>query len=113
MNVRLPHLCDQAGSVTDLQGVDMSEPSNQTPLDDPQIAHWARLRQIAREAEAEFAVALVPVTDPVAVAVLELHKDENGRCAAEQDDNYVVWWPCQTVLTVASALGMAIPAHLA
>jgi hypothetical protein len=59
--------------------------------------------------------ALATVTDPVARAVLDLHKSgDRGICAAEMDEySCGPDWPCQTVEVVATTLGIRFPAHMA
>lgn len=74
---------------------------------------WEQRKHAEREAVAAFASTLPSITDPVARVVLDLHKDDSGICAAEQDwDGYGPSWPCQTVVTVATTLGIAVPPHL-
>lgn len=74
---------------------------------------WERRRQAEKQAIAAFATALEHVTDPVARAVLDLHKEDHGICDAERDfDGYGSMWPCQTVVTVATTLGIPVPEHL-
>lgn len=77
------------------------------------LAEWHKRMAAEREAVAVFAAALTSVTDPVARAVLDLHKVDGGVCAEEQDtDGYSPSWPCQTVVTVATVLGIPVPPHL-
>lgn len=84
------------------------------------LAEWEgrRLEQERRwltekRAVDAFAEALDGVADPVARAVLDLHSEAAGVCDEEQDDDgFGPAWPCQTVVTVATTLGLSVPAHL-
>lgn len=95
-------------------------PFTPDPLTDEQqaarkarIAEWHERQAAEREAVAVFADALTSITDPVARAVLDLHKVDGSICAEEQDDDgYGTSWPCQTVVTVATTLGIPVPPHL-
>lgn len=73
-----------------------------------------RRRRVEKEAVAALAIALAAVTDPLARAVLDLHKADGRFCAAEQDEyGDGTDWPCRTVETVATTLGIPFPPHLA
>lgn len=77
---------------------------------------WERRKQAATEARAVFVAALAAVTDPVARAVLDLHKPaERGQCHGCDADGYE-WdypeWPCRTTTTIAAKLGIDVPPDL-
>jgi hypothetical protein len=76
---------------------------------------YAQRKQAATEAWPVFVAALDAVTDLVARAVLDLHKADQQWCAGcEGWDNAgeSPAWPCDTVETVAKALGIPIPPDL-
>lgn len=77
-------------------------------------ADYERRKQAATEAWPVFVAALEAVTDPVARAVLDLHKRDGGGCRGENGDGYgePEEWPCLTVLAVAKALGIPVPPDL-
>lgn len=77
-------------------------------------AEYERRKQAATEAWPGFVAALDAATDPVARAVLDLHKREGSGCGGENGDGYgePEDWPCLTVLAVAEALGIPVPPDL-
>lgn len=79
-------------------------------------AEWERRKEAATEARPVFIAALDAVSDPVARAVLDLHRsDEHRWCAGcEGSDNCgeSPEWPCSTVEVVAGVLGIPIPPDL-
>lgn len=89
-----------------------------TPEERAQRDEWRvsyeRRKQAATEAWPGLVAALDAVTDPVARAVLDLHKNAGGGCAGENGDGYgePEEWPCSTVLTVAEVLGIPVPSDL-
>lgn len=77
--------------------------------------NYERRKQAATEAWPVFVAALAAVTDPVGRAVLDMHKADQQWCAGcEGWDNSgeSPAWPCDTVETVAKALGIPIPPDL-
>lgn len=77
---------------------------------------WQQRKQAATEAAAVFIAALAAVTDPVARAVLDLHKPaDRGHCHGCDADGYE-WdypeWPCRTTTTIAATLGIDVPEDL-
>lgn len=77
---------------------------------------WEQRKQAATEAAAVFAAALAAVADPVARAVLDLHKPaDHGHCHGCDADGYE-WeypeWPCRTATTIAATLGIDVPPDL-
>jgi hypothetical protein len=78
-------------------------------------ADYERRKQAATEAWPQFVAALDAVTDPVARAVLDLHKSQDKACRGCDGDGYD-WeypgWPCRTTTTVAEALGITVPEDL-
>lgn len=76
---------------------------------------YAQRKQAATAALPVFVAQLAAVTDPVARAVLDLHKDEGGWCVGcDGSDDYGEGsaWPCRTVEAVAVALGITVPPDL-
>lgn len=75
-----------------------------------------QMKAAATEAWPGFVAALNAVTDPVARAVLDLHKaNSQGECNGCECDGYEFdypAWPCATTKTVATALGIAVPEGL-
>lgn len=73
-------------------------------------------KRAAAEALPGFLAALEAVSDPVARAVLNLHKaGDRGECVGCDADGYE-WeqpaWPCRTTTTVAGTLGITVPEDL-
>jgi hypothetical protein len=77
-------------------------------------AAYEQRKQAATAAWPGFVAALDAVTDPVARAVLDLHRQERGWCTGENGDTYgePEEWPCLTVLAVAATLGIDVPPDL-
>lgn len=76
---------------------------------------YAQRKQAATEALPVFVAQLAAVADPVARAVLDLHKAERGWCEGDDFGGYDgerPEWPCRTVEAVAAALGITVPPDL-
>jgi hypothetical protein len=73
-------------------------------------------KAVATAAYPLFVAELDAVTDPVARAVLDLHKiAERGECHGCDADGYeweYPWWPCRTTQAVAAVLGITVPPDL-
>jgi hypothetical protein len=85
-----------------------------TPAESERLAAGWRRREADRRERVMIAhERLAEVTDPVARAVLDLHR-ENGRGQCEGDE-FGGWdgerpdWPCDTVRAVAKAVGIEMP----
>lgn len=89
------------------------------PLDPAQVAAYdAQVRDAWETYDAALA-AFATVTDPVTVAVLDLHRPQEPAhvgaslqcrgCDFTGYDAEYPDWPCRTVETVAAALGVATP----
>lgn len=88
-----------------------------TPAEQQQREAWRveydQRKQAATVALPVFVAALAAVTDPVARAVLDLHRDEGGRCGGCEDyEGYGPGWPCETAVAVAEALDIPVPPDL-
>jgi hypothetical protein len=90
-----------------------------TPAEKAQREAWAaeytQRKQAATEALPVFVAALAAVTDPVARAVLDLHRDDGGWCAGcegSDNDGEGPGSPCGTVEAVAAAVGITVPPDL-
>lgn len=90
-------------------------PEEQARMDASHAAYEVR-KKAATDALPGFLAALAAVTDPVARAVLDLHKaSERAECHGCEADGYDwehPYWPCATTTTVATALGIPVPADL-
>ena len=79
-------------------------------------AEYEQRKQAASEALPVFVAALAAVTDPVARAVLDLHKaDGRGDCEGCEYGGYECEppeWPCGTTTTIANLLGIPVPPDL-
>lgn len=95
-------------------GLAEATPEEQARIDVSR-ADMDRRRAAATEAWPGFVAALDAVTDPVARAVLDLHKLDDGYCRGDEFGGYESeppTWPCSTVDAVAEAVGIPVPADL-
>lgn len=95
-------------------GISKPTPEQQAKLDAAHAA-YERRKQAATEALSVFVAALDAVTDPVARAVLDLHKRDDGQCAGCDYSGYEgepPGWPCRTIEAVAGVLGITVPPDL-
>lgn len=90
-----------------------------TPEERAKREAWAveyeQRKQAATEAMPVFVAQLAAITDPVARAVLDLHKDDQGYCGGCECYGYEAEsppWPCGTTEAVAVALGIPVPPDL-
>lgn len=83
---------------------------------DANLAAYNLRKQAATEALPWFISALHEVTNPVARAVLDLHKaDGRGQCEGCDWGGYEgepPGWPCRTIEAVAGVLDIVMPADL-
>jgi hypothetical protein len=90
-------------------------PAEQREMDTRHVAYELR-KQAATVALPVFVAALATVTDPVARAVLDLHKaDGCGDCEGCDFGGYECEppeWPCRTSTTIAAMLGIDVPPDL-
>ena len=78
-------------------------------------AEYEQRKQAAYEAIPVFVAALAAVKDPVARAVLDLHRSGLGDCRGCEFRGYDAEpppWPCSTIVNVAAALGITVPPDL-
>lgn len=95
-------------------GISKPTPEQQAELDAEHAAYNLR-KQAATEALPWFISTLGEVTNPVARAVLDLHKRDDGQCVGCDWSGYEgepPGWPCRTVEAVAGALDIVVPADL-
>lgn len=80
------------------------------------MVEYRRKVAVATAAWPQFIAALNAVSDPLARAVLDLHKaDEHGHCGGCEFSGYEAeppGWPCETTAVVAAAIGLTVPADL-
>lgn len=98
-----------------LMGYAEPTPEERAIMDANRAAYNLR-KQAATEALPWFISTLNEVTNPVARAVLDLHKRDDGQCVGCDWSGYEgepPGWPCRTVEAVAGVLDIVVPADLA